>query len=372
MGKYWIKNRFFLDAIIAIILSLLFCFAFVFPEHSKIVKIENQNKIYLNSEIDYQIPNPSKEQLDEIKSKSFVSETFGYYLSKTTIKASKTAKVNLIMSDNMDRLGMTMYNEKTLLKSITNVDNYAYVDKTAADLLEIDCGDDIIVVVANNELRFTICAIYESNSLFSDGAVLVDFSGDIKSVYEENVSSNSYSGAFIKANNRPECDLYLKEYIPLGRLKERSDFDSDEAYNNYNDAILSGNYTNEITNFGGYRDLSTNELESATKYLSLMAYIGAFIVALACLITNLVLRNRKSEKKYFKDVLKNKKSVSKYRFYSFFVNEFLYCACSLILLWILDTFVLVIIPFIISLASFIIAFIVNLILDKSYIVAKGK
>ena len=372
MFKYWIKNRFLFDVITAIILSLLFCFAFVLPQHNKITRIEQENKIYLNSEIDYQIPNPSKDQLNEIRNKSFVSDTFGYYLSKTTIKSAKTAKVNLIMSDNLDNLNMTMYNQKTLLKSIPNVEKYAYIDKTVANLLEVDCGDDIIVIVANNELKFTICAIYESNSLFSDGSVLVDFSGEIKSVYEANVSSNSYSGAFIKTNNRTECDLYLKEYIPLGRLKERSAFDSDEAYNSYNNAIMSGSYTNEITNFCDYRDASIKELESATKSLSLMSYIGAVVVALACLVINIILRNRRSEHKYFKDVLKNKKSVSKYRIYSMFVNALLYCVSSLILLLILDTLVLVIVPFILTIVSFIIVFIVNLILDKSYIMVKGK
>ena len=267
MIKYWIKNRFVFDLTISILLSLLFCFAFIFPSNAKYTNLYDDNSLYINSEIDFQIPNPSVSQLKEIEAESFIEDTFGYYLTKINVSGKKTAKVNFLMSDSMDNMSFTMFNEKTIISSSLNTADYAYLDKVASDSLGVSNGDVISVNIASYKIEFVVCRIYESNTLFKDGTVLVEFTGSIKDAYEANASSNSYSAAFIKASNDSKCEDYLKTYIPLGRLKDRSKFDSDEAYNTYNDAIMSGNYANEITNFAENRTTAEKEVESAKTQL---------------------------------------------------------------------------------------------------------
>lgn len=94
MFKYWIKNRFAFDIVASLFLSLLFCFAFILPSNLNYNNLNSENSLYLNSEIDFQIPNPSVTQLNEIKAKSFVEDTFGYYLTKTNLTGNKSSKVN--------------------------------------------------------------------------------------------------------------------------------------------------------------------------------------------------------------------------------------------------------------------------------------
>ena len=293
MVKYWIKNRLVVDLLIAAVLSLLFSFAFVYPSNNNCLNVQNENSIYLNSDIDFQIPNPSVSQLSEIKAKTFIQDTFGYYLTKTTSKGNKSSKVNFLMSDTMGSLSMTMFNDKTSISSISKTSNYAYVDLIAADSLGINCGDELSVTIAGSTLKYIVCGIYEDNSLFSEGTVLVDFSGDIKTVYEANASSNGYAGAFINASNESECESFLRSYIPEGRLKDRSAFESDEAYNTYNEAIKSGNYANEITNFGSIRIQAKTELASAENTRTTMGLIGSIVVGIIYIISGFILRNRK-------------------------------------------------------------------------------
>lgn len=372
MIKYWIKNRLIFDLLIAAVLSLLFSFAFVYPSNNNCLNIQNENSIYLNSDIDFQIPNPSVGQLSEIKAKSFVEDTFGYYLTKTTVKGTYSSKVNFLMSDTMGSLSMTMFNDKTSISSITKTSNYAYVDLIAAKALGLKCGEELSVTIVGTTLKYTVCGIYESNSLFNEGTVLVDFSGDIKTIYETNASSNGYAGAFINASNESECESFLRNYIPEGRLKERSEFDSDEAYNTYNDAIKSGNYANEITNFESSRIQANKELSSAKSTRTTMGYIGSIVVGIVYIIASFILRNRKSEDKYFKEVLKNKKTISQYRIASLIFGLVVYVLATVVLQVYFGTLSISLIPLCISATLIFVAYIINVVKDKKYLKIKAK
>ena len=372
MVKYWVKNRLAFDLLITTVLSLLFSFAFVYPSNNNCLNIKTENGIYLNSDIDYQIPNPSKSQLKEIKAKSFVEDIFGYYLTKTTVKGTNSSKVNFLMSDTMNSLSMTMFNEKTKISSISNVSNYTYIDSTAASSLGVGCGDELSVTIAGISLKYMVCAIYETNSMFSEGTVLVDFSGDVKNVYEANVSSNGYAGAFINASNETECESFLRNYIPEGRLKERSEFDTDEAFNTYNDAIKAGNYANEITNFGNIRNQAKIELTDAEKTRTTMGIVGAIVVGVAYIISGFILRSRKSEDKYFKEILKNKKTIIKYRNASLFTSLAVYALVTVGMQAYLGTLSMVLVPLCITATLILIGYIANYIQDKTYLKIKAK
>lgn len=367
MLKYWIKNRLLFDIAISIVLALLFCFAFVFPSSSNHNSISKENSIYLNSDIDFQIPNPSRGQLSDIASKDFVSNVFGYYLTKTNITGNSNAKVNLLMSDNMSSLAFTMFNEQTKLDSTTNPNNYAYLDEVAASKLSVSVGDNIFISLASQRIDFVVSAIYKANSLFEDGTVLIAFEGLVKSTYEANAHLDSYAAAFIDASNVEACNNYLRSYIPFGRLKDRMEFDTDEAYELYNTAIMSGNYSNEITNFSEYRNNANRQLAKSKTTLTTMSYIGSLAVGVLYFVACLVLRSRKSEDKYFKEVLKDKKTIGVYRTVSILFSAITYLGFVMLLSAIINIVNVVIIPLIISLILYLVTYIVNHLQDKKYL-----
>ena len=368
MVKYWIKNRFIFDLVIAIILSLLFSFAFVKPQKQNYDKAIDDNFVYANSDADFQIPNPSIEQLAEIKNQSFVEDVFGYYLTKTNVTGNNSSKVNLIMSDTMNSLSISMYNDKTKLDSNNQKEvNYAYLDKTAADDLKVSIGDEIKITIASTTLSYKVSRIYVANPLFKDGSIVLDFSGELKNIYNANVKSNGYSAAFIDASNVSECCNYLNNYKPLGRLKDRSEFETDEAYNLYNDAIMSGNYSNEITILSENRELAIKEINSSKSNLIMMAYIASAISAVALIIFAFILRHRKSEKKYFKNILMNKKSTIIYRTCSLLLGLLAYTLTTCIIQLVFNSISLVIVPVVIDLVVYVLIYILDLVQDKSYI-----
>lgn len=366
MLKYWFKNRLIFSFFVSASLALIFCFAFAFIPSQNVNDIRVEESIYLNSSIDFQIPNPSIAQLNDIEKEPFVNNTFGYYLTKTNVVSEKSSKTNLLLTNDINKLDMTMLNSNTLINSIDNSSNFAYLDETASNALGVNVGSQIRVNLAESIFIYTVSRIYNANSLFKEGTIIVDFSGSIKETYLNNASENSLSGAFINSCDVNATDFYLNSYKPLGRLKERSEFESDEAYNKYNETVLSQNYKNEITNFSAKRESAIQKFESAKNKLSLMVYIGSIVVFVVYILLSLVLRNRKSESNYFKNVLKNKKKIKNYRLLSFIFDTSIYFLITIIVASAMNIFNLVLVPSIIAFIGFGSSFAINMIQDKKY------
>lgn len=367
MFKYWAKNRLIFDVLSCILSSLLFCFAFSLASYKDYSAIYLQNSVYCNTQIDYQVPNPSTKQLKEIKEMDFVEDIFGYYYTKTNVTNNKTIKTNLLLSDTMDSVEFTMFGQNNMKKSISVDKPSALIDEKVSKLLNVNVGDEIKVNLASNVLDYIVSGIYESTTLYSEGVVLVDFSDEAKQIYESKTSSNSYAGAFIEATDEEKCKEYLDSYIPLGRLKDRSEFESDEAYELYNNSILSENYKNEISNFCNQRSICINAVEEEKSHLFIMMYIGALVSGIVFLLITELLRFRKSENIYFSEIIKNKKTISSYRWLSF-----LTCIISYnLFIFLLSIFVLdikfVLLPSLLTSLCLLLICALNLIQDRAYL-----
>ena len=241
------------------------------------------------------------------------------------------------------------------------------MDETASKRVGIKLGGTVTIVLANNSVAFSVCGIYESTALYPDGVVLVEYKDDIKAIYESNVKTKGYSGAFIDASDEKKCKEYLKSYIPLGRLKDRSDFDSDEAYVLYNDSIRNGNYSNEIYDYCAQRPMAKNIVVKEKKRMTTVTYVGAAIVGVVFFGSNEALRFRKAENKYFSEVLKNKKSIALYRWMSLLTESLLFLGTSLFAGFFSSAISLVVLPILMVLGILIISHAVCLLQDKAYV-----
>ena len=372
MFKYWAKNRLLLDFILSIVLSSVFVFAFFYPQHSRSQKISSNNDVCLNSNIDFQIPNPSVDQLNEIKNESFIKNVFGYYYTSTSFTGKKNSKVNLLMSDQIENLSFTTFNKNMVVKSADKTQKFAYLDERAASDLGVGLGDQISFNIGSANLGFTVCSIYKNTSLFDGGTVVVEFSGDVKTAYESKTSSKSYSAAFLECSDVTQCSNYLNSYIPLGRLRERSEFDTDEEYNAYNNAVMSGSYSNEITNYSAKREFASTQLDKAKTSTIVMCYVGAVVVGVSYFVINEILRSRKSEKNYFSKVVKNKKSIKTYRIASFIFSFLLFAGLTLLSQLLFKNILMIVVPLIIASGLFVVTLLINLVQDRKYILVKNK
>lgn len=290
MVKSWIKNRFLFSSILIVLLAIVLPLVFVNPYVR--AKAENRERIgvYKESQIDYDIPQPTKTQLDEISALDFVNETFGYYYSKTTFTHNgkqQTAKV--LFSDCMDSLEMTMYCSSRLIsKSSVLYDNPIYFDYETAKKGNVSVGDQVVL----SGIAFTVQAIYETNVYYDGGAILVPLIGTQKELIESNATS--YSGAYLSVNDRSKAESFFRTYKPEGRLKSRDLFDSDEEYQTHYNAWNSASYYIEITSFQ----------EKADSVLLKEATIPVFAIilyAVLLIVFDVFLTIRKREIGIFKE-----------------------------------------------------------------------
>lgn len=299
MFKYWLKNR-FLFSLISIIVFGIGEF-FFFEKANQQAYSENSliSSVYENSQIDFDIPAPTKEQLNEIKELDFVDDAFGYYYTESNVKLEngKNVKTKLLFSDMMDSIGFTMYNDLRLISKTDAAVNPIYIDYAFSSANSIKLGDKI----SFSNIDFDVSRIYETNSYFGS-ALMAPLSGSQKDLIESN--SKSYSGAFLKANDLSKADSYLRDYKPRGRLKDRSDFSSDEEYQTHFNSWNNANYYNEITSFEAKRDSLKTKNEANI-------YVGLLISALLTIAVFIVLSFRKRERLYFSKK-ENKAGVKSY------------------------------------------------------------
>ncbi|MBR4341885.1 MAG: hypothetical protein IKP88_04085 [Lachnospiraceae bacterium] len=312
MFKYWIKNRAWITFFWTLLLCLTIGVVFVLPNIDKWSDNYSKESIYSNTKIDYDIPAPTKEQLNEIENMSFVDNVFGYYYTEATVVVNKSRNVNakIIFSDYIQNLDMTMYSEKRVIElSSKSHENPIYIDYDYKSKNNINLDDTIEIY----GILFQVAGIYETN--FYNAAIYAPLVGDQKKLIEE--KSTCYSGAFINVNDFQQAETYFRNYKPNGRLRTREEFDTEEQYLLHYNAWESANYYNEITRF----DVKA---ENLSKAYVVPWWIILAVVFFVSILVDIVLFNRKIEYPYF-ITKKYKKDIPKYYKYDFIWQVFLVC-----------------------------------------------
>ena len=299
MFRYWLAHRAPVSALLSIIMIAVLLFGFVSPYISS--EAENRSKlgVYENSDIDYDIPQPTKEQLDEIAALSFVDAVFGYYYTESSVDVNgKSVMTKIIFSEHMEELEHTMYSPERLIgESTENYANPVYVDYAYAQKNNIKLGDTIKL----SSIMFQVARIYETNTYYTS-AIFMPLVGEQKELIES--KSSSFSGAFLMVNDVSKAEEYLRTYKPLGRLKDRSLFETDAEYQLHYEQWEQTSYANEITAFAAKHG------ELAAKS-ALPMWAGSAVVLVVMLFFNIVMFNSKSEKGYF-TAKKTKKGNTKF------------------------------------------------------------
>ena len=89
-------------------------------------------------------------------------------------------------------------------------------------------------------------------------------------------------------NDVSKAEAFLRDYKPLGRLKDRADFDTDEEYQKHYNSWSTANYYNEVTSF-------ESRLASANTK-NIINYIWGYVIcSLVIVLANVGLSLRKSE-----------------------------------------------------------------------------
>ena len=283
-----IINNIFALSIIIIALNLINGFIFMSPYINYKSKKYAYSDFYHNFNIDFDIPSPSKNQINELRKLDFIEKVIPYYYANLTLNYGKNRNSNILFFDNLEDIEY-IYNDNRLINKVNQTDNFIYVDYYFIKDSKSKLNDTLKTFINGVEIEFSINGIYKENLYYNNGAEA--------SIWKtEYLNRNiEYSGAFIKAKDINLCRNYLsQEYKPLGRLKSRDNFDTEDSYNIHIKAILSGNYANEITDFNIKSESDIDAIESG--YISnIVRYaLGIILVfILIILINNYLFSNNK-------------------------------------------------------------------------------
>ena len=288
MFSYWLKNRAWISFLIVIVLALLMCLIFVNVQIKTEAENRTKTSVYTDSEIDYDIPAPTKVQLEQIAQEDFVDSVFGYYYTETNLTfQGKTIKTKILFSDYMQNVGFTMYSDNRCIeKSVAKLDNPIFVDYKYA----MDNGIKLEDKLCFQDIVFDVQAIFETNTYY-DSAILIPLVGKQKELIEKN--GTAYSGAYIKTNDTAKARAYWQNYKPYGRLRSPEEFSTVEAYNYHYSEWNSTNYLTEITYFPD----RVQSIKTETYPNKLIWSVLFVVIAFAF---DVILSFRKSERGFFK------------------------------------------------------------------------
>ena len=296
MTGYWFRHRALWSIIISVVIAIVTAILFVFPFVIQIADNYNSQSIYKNTKMDFIAPEPSYEQINELQGTNGINKIFPFFITKLPVSiGSKSRTTSVILSDQLDNIDITMYNDTRLIdKSNTEYDNPILVDWQFCKDTSAEIGDTVTFSFGGTENEYQIYAIYETNTIYEGGAILAKISTEQKDQITQNSKSNGYSAMYISASDYNACKTYLtQDYRPMGKLKTREQFESDEQYQIQYDAVMSGGYANEITDF------RVRENSFDKKSSPLMLWIGAALSAVLIIAFNVVMAKRGNEKGYF-------------------------------------------------------------------------
>lgn len=302
MLKYWVKNRILFDVFVPVALVVMVVFAFIIPMFNNLGEVRLGVSLYENEKLNFDIPSPSYDQISLLENESFVKSVFPYFYTKAELSVNgETRETNLFFSDAFDKLDQTMYCESRLIESAKQdysnpiLVDYQFVQDTGAKL-----GSTVSVTLGSSKIDFQVSAIYETNINYDGGAVMAKWEGAQKDAIMTISPRLVYSGAYVQASDYQQCKNYLeKQYKPYGRLKDRSEFVTQEAYDIHYKAFMSANYANEITNFSVKRQEALSKATAKENVSNLYTIIPCIVIAVVLIVYNWLMWLRRSERGYF-------------------------------------------------------------------------
>lgn len=302
MIKYWAKNRLLFDILVPIILVLLVAFAFISPMFEIIGEANLMQSLYNNDKLDFDVPSPSYDQIAQLEAETSIESVFPYYYTEVDLSVNgKTRETNLFFSDAFDKLDQTMYcDERRIEVSKETYSNPIFVDYEFIKDTGAKLGSTVSVSFGGTKIDFQIAAIYETNTYYEGGAVLAKWEGLQKDTIMAISPKLVYSGAYIQATDHGLCKNYLEtQYKPYGRLRDASEFATQEAYEIHYNAFMSANYSNEISDFNAKGQDVAPKVEAKMSTANKNVVLSSVIMVVALIATNILLWFRRSERGYF-------------------------------------------------------------------------
>lgn len=223
-----------------VFVCLLVATVFFYKSYSDVKELFNIEK----TEVDYIIQAPSKEQVNEISNMGHVDKITPYYYRSVDVSAGRgNVSSHLFIVDDANDIQYTTLSDKLLEKKASQGSaNKLYITDDFAKNSGISVGDTIQLAIDGTDVTFSIAGIFKSDHRHVGGTLIAVKTDDV----EKAMKSLRYSGAFVASNNLTDSNNYfMNEYDPMGDMRSRDEFESDEAYQTYLDTRVQSDTTKE-------------------------------------------------------------------------------------------------------------------------------
>lgn len=288
-GK-WSKCYLLIGTIIILVIVAAGSFAFVKSNIEKADSKYSFESIYTNTSIDFIIPSPSYEQIASLENSSDtgIEVVTPYYETNTKVQVDGSSCDGLaVLIPDESNIDNTPYSTARVVEGKASSAGQAVVDLAYVEKNACHVGDTAEISIAGRTISYEIVGISEENTYSKNGSIAFVLTKEDTDVIRD--AGITYSAAFVKAADYEKCKNYLySEYKPYGRLKDQSEFSSEETYNQHVANFEDADWTKEITNCADNYDslkVKYSNIESAI-YRNLIIYsviilLGIFIMNIA-------------------------------------------------------------------------------------------
>lgn len=256
----------------------------------------NQSR-YDNILYDYVVPKPGFDQVVNMKSEPHIEALVPFYQFNGSIKINNTNSFTtiLVINDSTDTIH-TNFSAQRLIKSIEETTHSVYIDFALANQANIKLGDQILMNFSSYSFTYTVTRIYETDNSFvlNNGVVMVAVHDELAQFITN--QKFSYAGAYITSSQVNETSAYLSTYKPLGLLKDRELFDSQDAYEVYLSNFNAINYSNEIISIDHLA--SNTRISTVDKLLPYLLFSFSILVMLLTYIFPKLMHHKKNITEY--------------------------------------------------------------------------
>ena len=222
------------------------------------IAIDQATSTFTKSTFDYIITQPSNDQLTTFKANTeAVSGLFPTYHYEISAAAGTSAKIHLLLSDQMADYDISFFNPKRIVKGEYKEDGLM-LDEVAAQKIGAHVGSSVSFTLGASKFTLPVSVIYSAVNYqtMATGIAMAKFTPAMKASWGEGKEPKTYELAFIAAKDITKCIQMLQGYKPMGQLMTY------EEYKTEWDAMRQpGEYTDEEWNAkleAGYEAMKTN------------------------------------------------------------------------------------------------------------------
>lgn len=281
------------SVMVATVLSLLIC-----DEYGAIKEKYNIR----NTQVDYIIQTPSEEQITEMENMQHINSVVPYYYCACNVEIlNKTVRAEMYLIEKEEQLGETLFSDALLIQQEkVTTGNAVYIDSVFADKHSLSAGDKIHLRNNESVIECIVAAVYGTDGRHDNGMLMAIYTGEFVDFVNPK-GTLKYSGAYLGSANVAETEKMLKEYVPMGDLRSRDEFDSDDLYNAYLELKQNADSSQTTFHRGNYLKEVENRYDARLTRLCIMMY---GVIALGTVVATiwLLLRSMRYVKK---DILKD-------------------------------------------------------------------